>query len=374
MKKQITSGYINGKFEKSLPLFIFAQTEQSVYWSNKKRVIQNKGVFNIVVAPKGERYAAFRGLVFPVNLFQDESKKDFFLKLQRFLRKNRKNPHFISAVNKYLEENGYGYLQLNPNKTSRFSYLVFEINEKVYLEFLQDCFYMTKVLDGAREVIEVVETKEFHCKSYTQFLENLYTKEKLLKYDIFPFELVYIYESVIGKLETDTECEDDVKLYRTSRYNLEEYFTLKKDVVPTELVNVKFEFTEYSFINMILDFDSQHVKVQCSPCFDPFLNIYRWLELIKKDANNHVLEIDEEGTIAVFKAFYFGKYSYLVIYYKWEDKLMFEGVVKRESFVDSMYRALEDFIFNDFSIHENNQYWQDSIQNVKSILLTNNFK
>jgi len=228
---------------------------------------------------------------------------------------------------------------------------------------------MTKILDDEGQVIEVLETKEFYCTSYANFLEELYTKENLMKYDIFPFELVYIYENIVGKSKSYHECEDDVKLYKTSRYHLEEYFNCKQDVVVTELISTKFEFSEYGFINMMLNFGSQKIKVECSPCFDPFLNIYRWLELIKKDANNHVMDIDEEGRVAVFKAFYFGDYLYLIVYYKWADGLLFEGVVKREIFVDILSRALENFIFNDFSEHKDNQYWKNSIQSVKSIML-----
>lgn len=370
MKKLIESGYINGKLERHIPFFTYAQVKHGNFWSNKKRDMKTSGVFNILAAPKDRLRVSFRGVVCPVDLCENQEKKDFFLKFQRFIKKNKNKNDFIATINTYLKNNGYGYLELNPCKSPRHSYLVFEINEQVYLELLHNFYYINQALDAAGETVEILKTTKFNFNSYTQFLEKIYPKEKLLKYDIFPFELVYVYENIANR--DDCEYEEEKIPYKLSRYNLEKYFQLKDDVEISNLKSVRFTIIEHGWIDLEMIFSDKSIIVNCSSVFDPFLSIYEWTSLIEKDNRSHVLEIDEEGSVVTFKAYSFNEFLYVIIYNKWDNNTLYEGIFKRSNFANLFRNELEKFIMNDFINYKGDFFWQENIQDLKSILLLEN--
>ncbi len=370
MKQYIESGFVNGKFNKNLPFFMFAQTSRGEFWDDRKRDLKQRGVFNIKIDTKSHKIVNFRGLIFPVELCLNSEKKDFFLKFQRFIKKNRYNGNFLSSSNAYLKENGYDYLEIN-HTIGRFSYVTFKIKPQVYLEFLKDFLYPTKILDIYGKDIELLETEKFEFENYFQFLEKVYGLEKLLKYEIHPFELIYIYENVKDE-KSISDIDSEINPLALSRYHLEEFFSLREDCKITS--NYKFEFSliEHGWIDLKCMFNDTVFIINCSDVFDPFYMIYQWLVLLEKDNRNHILEIDEEGRVIVFESFNFNKYLYLNIYYEWTEDFIVECLVEKDNFINSFQNSLKEFIHGEFSKYNHEYFWKGNIRILENILLVKN--
>lgn len=372
----IESGYIKGKFEKTLPFFILGESTNNYRYNEQKRNLETRGAFTVIFNSK-HTYASFiRGYILPIVFCIDDKKRDFFLKLQRVIKKNRYKRDFKTIINKYLKDGGFEYLELSLYSYKN-GYISFKIKKEIYSKLLcRDFSYVTKILDGQSKVIEVLNKNEFKYNKYIEFLEAIYGEDNLLKREIIPFRLHYVFENTTYGQYSNYE-KNWGKPYAIAQYKLQNYFNIKESY-EFEKLDISIKDRGYGWIDIFMNSSNNKFRLKCSDAFDPFLYIYNWLNLIKSDDRNHSFVVDEEGTSKVIEAYPFEDKLYLIIYddltmYDKEDAVYFEGVLVRDKFIDNFLSVLEDFLLNDFEVNRAKQFWRDEpIYKVRDIFIEKN--
>ncbi len=358
MGDMIESGYIKGKFEQTLPFFMLGEPASGQRYSEQKRNLKSRGAFNVIFNRKHTYKYFVRGYILPISLCMDDEKKDFFLKLQRVIKKNKSKKDFNNIINNHLEEGGFGYLKLSLYSYKN-GYITFKIKKEIYAELLSQGFcYVTKILDEQGKVIEILDKKEFVYDKYTKFLEAIYGEENLLKREIIPFRLVYVFENTtVGQYFNYEKYWG--KPYSIPPQDLQNYFDIKKDCKLEEIQNIGIEDKGHGWIDIEMETLGSKFTLKCSDAFDPFLDIYNWLHLIGSDNRNHSINIDEEGVYKTIEAYPFEDKIYLVIHDDdYEKEIYFEGILDRDYFVNYLLSTLEDFLINKFNSNKEEQFWR----------------
>ena len=357
MGDMIESGYIKGKFERTLPFLMLGEPTNGLRYNEQKRNLKTRGAFNIIFN-KHTNPSYIRGYILPIALCSDEEMKDFFLKLQRVIKKNKNRRDFNTIINSHLEESGFGYLKLSLYSYKN-GYIAFKIVKEIYSKLLTRGFhYVTKMLDTQGRAIEILDKREFRYDKYTKFLEAIYGEENLLKREIVPFRLVYVFENTtVGQYFKYENFWD--KSYSIPAQKLQNYFDIKKSCKVKNIHNIEMDDRGYGWIDITIETFSSKLILKCSDVFDPFLNLYNWLHLIKSDDRNHSIIIDEEGIDKTVEAYPFEDKLYLVIRNNGYDKeVYFEGVVDRDYFANHFLNRLEDFLLNKFNSNKKEQFWR----------------
>ncbi len=355
--KMVENGYLTGKFEKILPFFMLGQTERGSRYSEQKGNLKTTGAYNIVFNRKYVDTAYVRGYIFPIILCSNEEMKDYFLKLQRVVKKNKKRKDFTTIIDNHLKENGFGYLKLSLY-SDKDGYISFKINGDIYSKLLSKGFsQLTKVLDGAGKAIEILESKRFQHEKYTDFLEGIYNEENLLKRTIEPFRLIYVFENLtIGQYVNP----EDYRLtpFTMAIKNLQNTFNIKDNVTLIDIQNISITNKKYGWIDINIDVGNSKYVLHCSDAFDPFLDIYNWLMLIKMDNRNCSVYVDEEGHTKTIEAYPFDDRLYLVFYDKSNKTIFAEAVVDRDKFIDNFLNVLKTFVLHQFEVNEKEFFWR----------------
>lgn len=355
MKKMFESGYIIGKFEKTLPFFMLGEICNGMMHDEQKRNLKTKGAFNIIFNRKYTFPAYVRGYIFPIGLCEDERMKDVFFKLQRVTKKNRGKRNFAETVNTYLEENGFGYLTLSLYSPDN-GYIGFKIKKEIYSELLSKGFvYATKIAGKTGKAIEILESKKFDYEKYTDFIEGIYTEENLLKRQIGPFRLIYAFEN-LTTMRHLAFSDYDTNRFMCEMKNLQKSMILKEDIETIAIDTIAMENKNYGWIDIIITLPIGHLTFTCSDAIDPFLSIYNWLYFLNNDTKNHSVYVDELGNIKTIEAYPFDEKLYLVFYDN--DDILFECIVEREAFVSYFMSVLKDFVLNKFKIDDKKLYWR----------------
>lgn len=373
MGDMIESGYIKGKFEQTLPFFMLGEPTRGWRYSEQKRNLKTKGAFNVIFNRKHTDPSFIRGYILPISLCIDEGKRDFFLKLQRVIKKSKNKRDFKTIINNHLEEGGFGYLKLSLY-SNRNGYISFKIKPEIYSELLSKGFYyVTKILDKQGGVIEVLDQKEFQYDKYTKFLEAIYEEENLLKREIVPFRLTYVFENAtLGQyFNYDKHWGNP---YSIPLQNLQNYFDVKKDCKLEKIHTIEIEDKGYGWIDISMEASNSKFTLKCSDAFDPFLDIYNWLHLVKSDNRNYSFQVDEEGVVKKIEAYPFGDKLYIIVHDDgYEKVIFFEGILNRDDFVDNFLSILEDFLLNKFNANKEQQSWRgEAIYTVRNLFMKKN--
>ncbi|RLA07247.1 MAG: hypothetical protein DRQ51_06715 [Gammaproteobacteria bacterium] len=284
-----------------------------------------------------------RGFLLPINLCQNDDKKDFFIELQRFIKKIRKNSNFYLQLNNHLKNNGFGFLKAHYS-TARHSFVTFEVHPKIFSQLLTDFHLVSQINDDKGSIFRVKESIRFKTKTYPDFLKQVYNKWQLLKWTIYPFRLYYVFEHIRKPSDDDIERFAPLPLHMPAT-SLQRYFKPKADLWIESLFNIKWVVESYGWIDMHIRTTNYNFMISCSDYMDPFIDIYNWLQLIKIDNRNHSFEIDEEGRVKTFEAYPFADKVYIIIHEEHDGESVYlQGVFERKKFVNKFIKELEQLV------------------------------